>query len=272
MRLVTFEVNGSRRLGFEQNGQIIDLVLAYSLLVDRRGPHPGGLRALPPDMLTFIRIGTPALAAARDTFEFMKKRPAAPVGEQLSYPPDIVKLRPPVSRPGKILASASTTGEPRFYAKFASTLIGPGDPIFQPRNGSRLLARPSLCAVVGTPIRNATAQSAAPAIFGYTLLNDISVPGMLDQPAIARNFDTFCPLGPCLVRADEFATEELGPIWERLFETISFLSKFLTLGPGDLVSTPVSDEPGELQAGSKAAVQLEGIGLLENPVLAEPLA
>jgi len=105
MRLFTFEVNRQSKHGAECGGQLVDLPVAYAAMLAARGSKPGMLNALPPDMLAFLRLGEPALAAARDTVTFMARRPALPVGVRATYLFDEVKLLAPVPRPGKILCS-----------------------------------------------------------------------------------------------------------------------------------------------------------------------
>jgi acylpyruvate hydrolase len=270
MRLYTFEVNGTRRIGAEQNGQIVDLVVAYSLLASRRGPQPEALRALPPDLMTFIRLGPPAMAAARDTLEFMKKRPAAPVGEQLAYPPELVKVLAPLSRPGKILLSdgppADSVG-PEIFVKFASTIIGPGDPIIQPRDLSMLHARPYLCATLAQRLRHADEKTSLGAIFGCTILNDISAPEIKTQSILTRNRDTFTPLGPSLVTTDEHNALPLQQLLQRLAEFLASLSTMLSLEPGDLVGVPLVAEHAQLRVGDRTRAGVDPVGYLENRVI-----
>src|SRR6185436_17036617 len=85
--------------------QLIDLAVAYNAFLASQSPKAGALRAIPTEMLSFIRLGSLALEAATETINFIKKRPAVPVGEQLVYPFDAVKICAPVPRPGKILCS-----------------------------------------------------------------------------------------------------------------------------------------------------------------------
>ena len=141
MKLYTFEIGGERRIGAESDGQLIDLATAYNALLGSQGPKSGGLRAIPTEMLSFIRLGGLAFEAAAETIAFLKKRPAVPVGEQLVYPFDAIKIVAPILRPGKILCSginyrghkeenpnAKMPDEPFFFSKLPSAVIGPGEP------------------------------------------------------------------------------------------------------------------------------------------------
>lgn len=268
MRLYTFEVNGARRVGAELKGQLIDLRVAYALLLERRGPEAGNLPGLPGEMLSFIRLGEPAVGAARATVEFMKKRPAAPVGEQLAYPIDLVKVLAPINRPGKIVLAAPSRTESCGWvvaSKFASSIVGPGEMVLQPSGVQGLMSRTTLCGVMGRRVRNISTPAAAESIFGYTLLNDISASGFEGQPTLAHNFDSFAPLGPSLVTPEELAGEGAGESVEKLNQVVSFVSTVMTLEPGDIVGISIS-EPILLRGGENAVAEFPGLDRLENRV------
>ena len=99
MKLYTFEAEGRSRLGAESQGQLVDLAVAHRAMMEVRG-KPG--RALPFQMLDFLRAGEPAVQAAREVCAYMAKRPAVPVGERLAYAFEEVKILAPVPRPGAI--------------------------------------------------------------------------------------------------------------------------------------------------------------------------
>src|SRR4029078_7977137 len=105
MKLFSFEVLGQKRIGAEANGQLMDAPVCYAAMLQTRGGKPGGVSALPRDMIGFIRLGEPAVNAARESLSFMAKRPALPVGERASYLFEEVRLLPPIPSPRKILCS-----------------------------------------------------------------------------------------------------------------------------------------------------------------------
>jgi 2-keto-4-pentenoate hydratase/2-oxohepta-3-ene-1,7-dioic acid hydratase in catechol pathway len=237
-----------------------------------------------------------------------------------------VKLLSPVPRPGKIVAAIVNTqamlggndvklDRPRMDMKAPSAVIGPGATILAPRAGFR--PEVELAAVVGRRISHASPNQAGKAIFGYTILNDVTAPGDSREDAYeayrrdtktgaitkrlvrgplfrSKNHDTFCPIGPWIVSSDELVdVSELrmttrfngkivqdGSTAEYLFqpeEIASYVSGFLTLEPGDVVSCgsigwtglrSVSD-PAEfiLDSGNGTLeLTIEGIGSLLNPV------
>ncbi len=205
--------------------------------------------------------------------------------ERGSYPISEVALGPPVPRPGKIVAAIVNTqgmlgGEdvgldrPRLDMKAPSAVIGPGEEIESPLSGIR--PEVELAAVLGERISRATPAQARKAIFGYTVLNDVTAPkdskddayeayrrdketGKIRKATMrgplfrSKNHDTFCPMGPYLVSRDEIrdvrslrmttkfegTLVQDGSTSEYIFkpwEIAAYVSGFLSLEPGDVVS------------------------------------
>jgi 2-keto-4-pentenoate hydratase/2-oxohepta-3-ene-1,7-dioic acid hydratase in catechol pathway len=296
MRLYTFEHNGAQRIGAEQDGRLVDLVAASS-------------GALPGDMLNFIRGGAAARQAADAALAFA----AAPDRRQsLSYALDQVQLLAPLLNPGKILCSgvnyighltenpgATLPETPGCFSKLPSAIIGPGAPIVHPTMTRQLDYEVEFAVVLGRRLRKATEQAAFDAIFGYTILHDVSARDIQfkapqhNQITLGKNFDTFAPIGPCIVTTDEltdptnlclrtWVNGELlqdGSTSEWVFALpylLAFLSNVMTLEPGDIVTTGTPAGVGVfrnpqvfLKPGDMVALEVEGIGRLENPVVAE---
>lgn len=309
MRLYTFEAGNRRSIGAELSGQVVDLPMAYELLQEKRGPISGVPRSLPLEMVAFIRLGEAGLTAARDTLALMKKRPAAPVGAQLAYPLEVVRILAPIPRPGKILCSginfrghkeenphAKMPTEPFFFAKLPTAVIGPGDAIRKPKMTQQLDYEVEFAVIMGKTLKGAEPEAVLDAIFGYTVLHDVSARDVQfkdNQITLGKNFDTFCPLGPCIVTKDELPEPgncrlrstlngkvmQDGTTREWIFplpELLSFLSRVMTLEAGDVISTGTpagvgvfQKPPVYLQAGDVVSVEVEGIGRLENRVLDE---
>jgi 2-keto-4-pentenoate hydratase/2-oxohepta-3-ene-1,7-dioic acid hydratase in catechol pathway len=304
VKLFTFEVVGRRSIGAETRGQVIDLPAAYAAMIAARGLKTGVPKGLPSDMLSFIRLGRAGLDAAHDTMAFMAKRPALPVGERAAYHFDEVKLLAPIPRPGKILCTGfhdQGGGEagrdethsqlPRVFAKVSSVVIGPGEAIRHPGSKFQIKCAVVLAAIIGPKISRATQAGVMDRIFGYTILSDISAHGpelKESDDTLAKNFDTFCPMGPCMVTTDEIpdlaklqvsvklngkliqdsSTEEWSCPLPLVFER---LSTVMTLEPGDLIGIGMlsggrSTSSKSLRPGEVCRSEIEAIGVLENPV------
>jgi 2,4-didehydro-3-deoxy-L-rhamnonate hydrolase len=306
MKLYTFEVEGRHRLGGECNRQLVDLSAAHAALLALRGPGPRSPKMLPPGMLEFLRQGEAAMQAARDTLAFMAKRPAVPVGERLAYAFDEVKILAPVPRPGKILCSginyrghkeenpdAKMPVEPFFFSKLPSAVVGPGEPIIKPPQTKQLDYEVEFAVVIGRAMKCVAESEVMDHLAGYTILHDVSARDVQfkdNQITLGKNFDTFCPLGPCLVTRDELpnpATVRLrslvngkvmqdGSTADWVFplpKLLGILSGIMTLEPGDVVSTGTPagvgvfrKPPVFLKPGDVVRLEIEGIGALENPV------
>jgi 2-keto-4-pentenoate hydratase/2-oxohepta-3-ene-1,7-dioic acid hydratase in catechol pathway len=197
-------------------------------------------------------------------------------------------------------AHAAETGaeppdEPLMFAKFATTLIGPGDEIVLPPEATHVDAEAELAVVIGAPGRRLSAGRAMDVVAGDIAANDVSARNLQygdGQWTRGKGFDTFCPIGPQLVPADELDPSNLGVVQRLngevmqegrtsdLFFDVSTLvahaSSVFTLAPGDVILTGTPPgvgwarkPPVSLEAGDVVEVEVEGIGVLRNPVVAE---
>jgi 2-keto-4-pentenoate hydratase/2-oxohepta-3-ene-1,7-dioic acid hydratase in catechol pathway len=209
-------------------------------------------------------------------------------------------------RPGKIVgiglnyrdhleeAGAAIPSTPFLFSKFPSCVIGPDEPIvIDPTLTDRVDWEGELAVIVGRPIHNATVEEALDCVFGYTVANDVSARDIqLDRKELIRgkNLDSFCPLGPCVTTAEELGDPGNLRIATRLNgkavqssstaqmvfgigELLAFCSQSFTLEPGDMLLTGTPRGCGEymsprrsLQPGDELEVEIEGIGILRNPV------
>lgn len=309
MKLYTFETAGKRCIGAACNSQLIDLKEAYGAMLAARRLKSPPLPALPSDMLSFLGLGEPAMKAARDTIVYMAKRPAVPVGQRLTYDLEEVKVLAPVPRPGKILCTginyrghveenpgAKMPTEPFFFSKLPSAVIGPSDAIVHPKETRQLDYEVEFAVVIGKRTKAVPESEVMGSIAGYTILHDVSARDVQfrdNQITLGKNFDTFCPLGPCLVTPDEITHPGKvrlrslvnGKVMQdgttadwvfRLPVVLSRLSQVMTLEPGDVVSTGTPAGVGVfrrppvfLKPGDVVRLEIDGIGVLENPVVAE---
>lgn len=223
-----------------------------------------------------------------------------------ALPLDGVELAAPLLRPSKIACiglnyddHCRETGldrpeRPLLFAKFPSSLVGPGAAIAWPAGLTEQVDwEAELAVVVGSRMSGVDVAEALDHVFGYTAANDISARDLQfgdGQWVRGKTLDTFCPLGPSIVTSEEFGDPQSKRILcrvdgevkqdsstaEMIFgvaEILSFLSHNFTLEPGDLVLTGTpwgvggfADPPCYLEAGQTVEVEVEGIGVLANPV------
>jgi len=285
MKLYTFEFDGQRRIGAERGGRLVD----FSASPD-----------IPQDMISLLRGGDAAMAAAT----------RVQAGGTITHAFSDVSLLAPVPRPGKILCSglnykshieeepgSHLLDDPRFFSKLPSCVIGPGAAIRHPGQRFQVDYEVELAIVFGTTCYRVSQQHAMRHVFGYTILHDVSARWIQFKDAnetMGKNFDTFAPMGPCLVTADEIPDPRALRLTLRLNghvmqdrtnedwcfplpRMIEWLSMAMTLEPGDVMSTGTPagvgcfrNPPIYLTPGDVCELSIDGIGTLVNRVEADP--
>jgi 2-keto-4-pentenoate hydratase/2-oxohepta-3-ene-1,7-dioic acid hydratase in catechol pathway len=222
--------------------------------------------------------------------------------------PDATLLAP-VPRPGKLLfcgvnyashkqenPNAVLPAEPFFFSKLPSAVVGPDQPIRIPAPHSQVDYEVELAVVIGRAGRAITEQAALSHVYGYTVVNDVSgrdVQFKDAQITLGKGFDTFSPMGPCLLTADEVPDpgaltvsshvngerrqhEATANMLFTVPALLAFVSQHITLEPGDIVTTGTPagvgtfhDPPRYLAPGDTVSVEVDAIGRLSNPVTAD---
>ena len=177
---------------------------------------------------------------------------------------------------------------PILFNKNPNTLVGHRAPVVAPPGVDFMHYENELVVVIGERCRQVKAERAREVIRGYTVGNDITVRDFVDNyyrpPVKAKGFDTFGPLGPCLVTADEvpddgnltlrtFINGELrqqghtGDFIYTVPELIAYLTDFMTLEPGDMIWTGTPKGISRVHPGDAMRLEIEGIGVLENRIV-----
>ena len=282
MKLVTFDGGQGSRVGTLVGDEIVDLTAAGAAT----------------SMLELIRSGSDGLTMAAAA--------ATRGGHRVALAG--VRLLPPIPNPGKVLCcginyrshadenpKAVMPTEPFFFAKMPSSVAGPEDQIRVPPMSKQVDYEVEFTAVIGKRMSRAAEADVMPAIFGYTLLNDVSARDVQFKDAqitLGKNFDKFAPIGPAIVTTDELIrpdrvrlttrlngkTMQDGNTADWLFplpRVISFLSQVMTLEPGDIVTTGTPAGVGYfqkpqvfMQPGDVIEIEAEGIGILRNHIVA----
>jgi 2-keto-4-pentenoate hydratase/2-oxohepta-3-ene-1,7-dioic acid hydratase in catechol pathway len=228
---------------------------------------------------------------------------------------DAKLLKPPVERPSKIYAAAgnykrgtggldaargrgsASTISPEellenIFLKPPSAIAGPEDDIIIPKNAESIFPELELCVVIGKKVRHLSKAHAMDAVFGYTIMQDVTARGfgksknMSGTRSVRKGFETFAPIGPWITTKDEIADPH--NLWMKLWingelkqsaktdamindiaTQISFLSEVTTLYPGDLLTTGNPDSPEfqeKLKPGDVLKSEIEGIGAMNQGV------
>jgi acylpyruvate hydrolase len=247
-----------------------------------------------PDMEAAIRAGVGAIQALRVS---------AP-----EYPLDEVWRRAPLPRPGKIVCvglnyhdhcreqGIDPPAYPMLFAKFANTVADPGEPVLRPQATDKLDLECELAVIIGRRAARVPVAEALDHVFGYTIVNDVTARDLQREDRQwlrAKGWDGFAPMGPVVVTADELTdTSRLrirstvnGEAWqdsstaEMIWDVpnlVAFISRSITLEPGDVIATGTPagvghfhDPPRYLADGDVMTCEIEGVGVLRNPVVDE---
>jgi len=276
MRLVTFSAGEGPRAGAVSGDSVVDLTAS-------------GI----PDTVAFLeRYGGAG--------DFTLGGPSFPLAK--------VRLHAPIPRPPKLIliglnyrdhaieAGQPIPSVPTVFAKFSNAVIGPGEAIRLPAVSKEVDYEAELAFVIGRRGKNIPAERWRDYVYGYTIVNDVSARDFqraTTQWIIGKTPDTFAPMGPYLVSAEEvpdphalrISCEVNGRLLQdsstsqlifKIPDLVAYLSQVMTLEPGDVVSTGTPPGVGFarkppifLQPGDEVVVRIEGLGELKNPVTAD---
>ncbi len=287
MKLVTFTESGTTRIGVvvDNDNTIIDLTAAVP--------------DLPREMTAFLIAGPAAAERAQRAAKDSAHR----------IPLASVKLEAPIRRPPEFLAIGLNYADhveetkmkrpefPMFFNKQSSSVTGPFDPIHLPRVSSALDYEGELGFVIGRRCRHVPRDRAHEVIAGFVIVNDVSVRDWQRRSptmTLGKSFDTHAPFGPWIVTGDELGdphklelrtfvngeqrqhsnTKNL--IFD-CYAQVETLSTVFTLMPGTVISTgtpggvaAAMNPPKWLKVGDVVRIEIDGLGKIENKVIAEP--
>lgn len=261
---------------------------------------------VPRDMVALIELGRTGRDAVEAGAEFARRCSGA---REWHLAPSEVVVEAPIKNPGKLLciglnyrehakeAGAQIPETPVFFNKFTTSITGPSGVIERTPMTEKLDYEIELGIVIGRRARNVSVEEAEEYLYGYTIINDISARDLQHsdgQWVKGKALDTYAPMGPCLVTKDEIARPERLDLTlsvngevrqnsntsELIFSTselIAYLSSLLTLEPGDIIATGTPsgiggrfNPPRFLKPGDVVRAEIEGIGAIENKVVATP--
>ncbi|MEX0694070.1 MAG: fumarylacetoacetate hydrolase family protein [Rhodospirillales bacterium] len=287
MKLMMFSAGTGTRLGIVDGDSVIDVAACDA--------------GLPATLLDLIGAG-PEIAARMAGLA--AGAPAAARKKLADLTPAL-----PIERPGKFIcvglnyaAHAREGGHaipeyPSLFVRWPTSLVAAGAPVICPKSSVQLDYEAELTIVIGKGGRHIAEEKALEHVFGYTLFNDVSVRDFqrkTSQWTPGKNFDGTGPLGPVVVTADALPpgasglriisrvngeTRQDSNTADMIFPTariIAILSEFMTLEAGDIIATGTPSgvahartPPAWMKPGDRVEVEVEGIGILANPVVAE---
>ena len=288
MKVVTFVYEGRTRLGALCSSEGRECVFDFSQLDSR----------LPSDVLSFLEAGKETRALAAQALASASPTQGLALNK--------VTLKAPIPRPGKILcigqnylahaaeANVGASPHPIIFSKYANSVIGPGEPIVIPPETNEPDYEGELAVVIGQTARRVPESKALDYVAGYMPFNDVSARDWQQrthQWLMGKTFDTFAPMGPALVTADEIPNVQdltlrtvIGDEVLQKANTslmifsvaylIAYITQVVTLEPGDIIATGTPSgigaarkPPRWLRHGDVVRIEIEKVGTLENPVV-----
>jgi 2-keto-4-pentenoate hydratase/2-oxohepta-3-ene-1,7-dioic acid hydratase in catechol pathway len=280
MQFVRYSTGDTPAWGVRRTDEIVPLAGLREAVSYRQLTDPG-----------FLRVVEDAVAAGADE--------AIPTSE--------ATLLAPVPRPGKLVCvglnyhdhadeqDEPVPERPLLFSKAVTSVTNPGDPIVHPSELEEVDYEVELGVVIGRTAKDVDAADARDYVAGYTVINDVSGRDAQFEDGQffrGKSYDTFAPMGPTLVPDEHIApgslavscrvngeTKQDSTTDEFIFgveEIVEYISGFATLRPGDVISTGTPggvgifrDPPDLLEPGDTVETEIEGIGTLTNPVVAE---
>ncbi len=291
MKLLSFATNGAAHVGIALSDGIVDLTRAL------RATHPDLKGA--DSLLAIIQSGIDIDSIGDESLARLKKD-----GKLRDYVVAEPKFLPPILRPPKILALAlnyrehiaesnlSFYDEPIIFAKYGCCMVAHNDEVELPPFAQIVDEEHELAVVVGRDCRHIRPADAPAFIFGYTICNDVSARDRqrerlkMGQPySYAKNFATFCPMGPWVVTSKELPDARNLKMEVRVngqvrrssdtskmifdpFEVLAYCSDYTLMEAGDVISLGTYSGNKRLHAGDEIEMETEKIGVLRNRVLA----
>jgi 2-keto-4-pentenoate hydratase/2-oxohepta-3-ene-1,7-dioic acid hydratase in catechol pathway len=284
MKLVTFSQGANQRIGALAGDTITDLSEIASDIQALLAMGDEGLEAA----RAAAGAATRTIPLADVTLLAPLPRPRVILAVGLNYKDHIEEFGD---------AARKLPPNPVIFNKQVGAINGPSQPFHLPKVSGALDYEGELVIVIGKRCRHVKKENARDVIAGYTVANDVSVrdfQGHSPTMTMGKSFDTHCPLGPALVTADEIAdphnldikTWVNGEIRQDsntrhlIFDCdflIEYLTQIMTLEPGDIILTgtpsgvaAAMDPPAWLKVGDKVRIEIDGLGVIENEVVAEP--
>lgn len=295
MRLVTYDSNGTWRAGIIVDDNVVEsTVAATAANIDFDTKWISNRQIIQLSEKQRSKFERAALAIAD-----------AHLSDLDVFPIEDALLGPPIPDPDKIIclglnyrshaeeAGLAIPKVPLLFGKYRNTLNGPTSPIILPSMSEEIDYEAELAVVIGKRCKNVAVEDALNCVAGYMALNDVSARDLqmrTGQWLSGKTLDTFAPCGPALVINEisdpqnlNISTRVNGQVLQQsntrnmifsVAETIAYISQLLTLEPGDIIATGTPEGVGFkrnppifLHHGDLVEVEIEGIGILKNPVV-----
>ena len=312
MKLLSFDSHGEQRLGELRDQGIIDLGRAHDLFLSEvTGTHREKPVSFPQRMIDFLESGEELRSYTSNLTDhvhgLLPRRSRELRQQRVLLKTTDVRILPPVPVPPKIVclglnyrdhaeeARVPLPERPLLFSKPSTTIVGPEDLVIYPKISTQVDYEVELAAIIGKRGKDIPESDAFDHVAGYTVFNDISARDIQfgdKQWFRGKSFDTFAPMGPCLVSREQVSdphnlkmelrvngeTRQRSTTANMIFkipQLIAFISDVMTLQPGDVIATGTpagvgfyaKPERRLLKPGDLMEAEIEGIGLLRNRIV-----
>ncbi len=298
MKLFTYSKNKHlMRIGIDIDGQKYDFSHIWDLFKDIRGEHRLPDLQFLQVMIEFAMFSEKNIREVITAVTNLRSLNDLKLTEPIRY--DV-----PILRPQKIICLGrnykkhaeefknKVPEEPIIFSKMPSALLEHQGNIVIPKNIGRVDHEIELAVIIGKPGKNIPVSNAEQHIAGYTIMNDVTAREMQQQDIKnklpwmrSKSLDTFCPIGPFLVPFDSIDDphnlalnlkvngnlKQSGNTSDLIFkipDVIHYISKYMTLQPGDIIATGTPEGVSEIKPGDTVTAEIDQIGVLENSVIA----
>lgn len=305
MKLVTFIPASAKNGGARVGALLDDSVLDFGAAIEDANVAPDSLEWFDLNAAFWPRLKelhASLMRGGNGSIQLDKLR-----SDKVIHPRSGVKLLSPVTRPGKIIcvglnyrdhaeeSNMPIPQSPVIFSKFATCVVGPDDSVMLPSTSEKVDYEAELAVVIGRRAKHVERERAYDYVLGYTNFNDVSARDFQfadGQWVRGKSCDTFAPMGEYIATTDEIKDPHQLSIKLRLNgqtmqdsrtdqlifgvpEVIEFLSRSITLEPGDVIATGTPPgvgfarkPPVFMKEGDVMEVEIEGLGVLRNPVVA----
>ncbi|WP_066056529.1 fumarylacetoacetate hydrolase family protein [Robertmurraya korlensis] len=299
MKLITFSEEEKIQIGVIQDQVTIKLNTLSDLAAKKNG---NDLR-LPNDMLGLISLGKHGIDQIETLLSWLEENDSYKNEVQIDN--SLIRVLAPISNPGKVVCvgnnymdhcieqNVEPPKQPMIFSKWASCIIGPNDTVILPEDSEQVDYEAELAVIIGKEGKDISEDQALDYIYGYTVMNDVSARDVQFkdvQWVRGKSYDTFAPLGPTIVTADEIKDPhnldiKLTVNGETLQDSntkhlihkipyiISYLSRGFTFKPGDVIATGTPhgvgvfrNPPIFLKRGDVCKIEIQNVGVLENTI------
>ncbi len=294
MRIALFDHDGHNHIGIVTDFGMLDFSRAYQAQQLIQNGEEGPQRIT--DMISLMRAGLFNAVTFESTLMFVFEHHL-----NSAFTVTNPTLRTPIPNPGKLIAlggnyshpGEENPDEPPLFFKPTSSIIGPDEPIIFRRNLDVVEPEIELTVIIGKQGSHISQADAMDYVAGYTVLNDVTARDLqnvafeVQRPwSYTKGIDTFTPIGPDIVlpqavsdphnlamtmrvNGEEIAHANTNTMLFQVPVLIEYISQYMSLEPGDMIATGTPVHPPGLQPGDTVELEIEEIGILSNPVVAD---